>query len=150
MIQCTFEDGGKGNLRHVVTDALVLKDRKILLGRRAPNLVEGGKWSLPGGYVNLDETLLESVEREILEETGYKVSDLALLRVVDDPNRMNEDRQNIAFVYYCKADKKKGEADKEVTEQKWFSLDALPNPEEMAFDHLSSIKIYLEKFPPKV
>jgi len=135
MIKCEFENGNSASLRHAVVDCLILDDDKILLGRRNKKLLEQGKWSLAGGYVERDETLEEAAQREILEETGYEVSDLKLLRIIDNPDRPAEDRQNIAFVYTCRAGKKVGEADWESDEQKWFSLDSLPPKEEVAFDH---------------
>ena len=51
--------------------------------------------------------------------------------------------QNIVFVYYCNALDKKGEPDKESTEQQWFDLNALPNLEETAFDHLQILNAFL-------
>jgi len=154
MITCSFEDGKKTNLRHAVVDCIVLRNNEILLARRASELLEGGKWSLPGGFVRRDETLLQAVEREVLEETGFKIKDLTLLRIIDNPNRPQEDRQNIAFVYFCHADTKVGEVDWESEEQKWFKLDSIPLKGEIAFDHHEDVELYLkylkEQFSVKV
>jgi len=79
-----------------------------------------------------------------LEETGYEVERITLLRIVDAPNRPAEDRQNIAFVHFCDALEKIGIPDDESDEQAWFDLSALPPKEEFAFDHFSDIKLYLE------
>src|SRR6266550_2872489 len=103
MINCTFENGNKASLRHAIIDALVLKDNKILLVKRTKKLLEGGKWALVGGYVDRDENLLQTVEREIREETGYTVKDITFLCVRHNPDRPHEDRQNIAFVFFCTA-----------------------------------------------
>jgi 8-oxo-dGTP diphosphatase len=142
MINCEFENGNKAQLRHVVSDTLVLKDGKVLLSKRSKHLSEGGKWGLAGGFMERDETIKEAVHREVLEETGWEIKDLTLLTVIDNPNRPNEDRQNVDFIFFAKADKKVGEPDDESTEQKWFDLDALPTDDEIAFDHADSIKIY--------
>jgi len=144
MINCEFENGNKASLRHVVVDNLVLKDGKILLVKRTGKLLEGGKWGLAGGYVDRDETVKEAAKREILEETGYEVERITLLRIIDAPNRPAEDRQNIAFVHFCDALEKIGVPDDESDEQTWFDLSALPLEEEFAFDHFSDIKLYLE------
>lgn len=144
MITCIFEDGGKGTLRHVVVDALVLKDKKILMAKRTKKLLEGGKWGIIGGFVNRDETLEQAIKREVFEETGYKVEYVELLRVIDNPDRPGEDRQNINFVYTCTAVEKIGEKDWESDEVKWFDLDSLPPKESIAFDHFDSIKFYME------
>jgi len=142
MINCTFENGNKASLRHVIIDALVLKDDKILLVKRTKKLLEGGKWALVGGYVERDENLYQTVEREIREETGYTVKDVTFLCVRHNPYRPHEDRQNIAFVFFSTAVEKVGEHDWEEDETKWFDLDKLPEPESIAFDHLKNIELY--------
>ncbi|MBI3630764.1 MAG: NUDIX hydrolase [Candidatus Sungbacteria bacterium] len=80
MITCVFEDRHQASFRHTVVDTVVMQDEKVLLVRRARSLLEGGKWALAGGYVERDETLAQAVAREVFEETGYRVSDITLLR----------------------------------------------------------------------
>jgi ADP-ribose pyrophosphatase YjhB (NUDIX family) len=142
MINCTFEDGNKASLRHVVVDTVVTKDDKILLVKRAAKLLEGGKWSLAGGFVDRDETTAQAAAREVMEETGWQVTDLTLLGIKDNPNRRNDDRQNVSFVYFATAAQKTGESDWETDEQKWFSWDELPNDGDIAFDHAENISLY--------
>lgn len=142
MLTCTFEDGNQASLRHVTVDTLVLKDGKILLMKRAAQLTEGGKWGLAGGYVDRDETVREAAAREVLEESGYKISDLTFLTLRDSPERPREDRQNVCFVFFCNALEKVSESDWEVQEAQWFSLDELPPPDEVAFDHYANIELY--------
>jgi len=144
MITCKFEDGGEAKLRHVVVDTLVFKNNKILLIKRTGKLLEGGKWGLLGGYVERDETLKEAVAREVMEESGYKIKNIELLTIRDNPDRPKEDRQNIAFVFTCEALEKEGDSDWEVDDQKWFDLSDLPVKDEIAFDHYDDIKFYLD------
>jgi ADP-ribose pyrophosphatase len=56
----------------VAAAAVVIKDSKVLLVKRAsaPNK---GLWAIPGGSVELGETLQQAAEREIREETGLTV-----------------------------------------------------------------------------
>ncbi len=150
MITCKFEDGNKAFLRHVTVDTLVLQDGQILLGKRATKLLEGDKWGLVGGFVDRDETLKEAVAREVMEETGYKVTDITLLTVRDNPDRRHEDRQNISFVFVCRALEKTGESDWEVKEQKWFPLDKVPPESEIAFDHYENIRLYKNCLEKKI
>ena len=150
MIDCLFEDGNKGSLRHVVVDTIVLKEDKILLVKRTGKLLEGGKWSLPGGFVDRDETTAQAAAREVLEETGWQVTSLVLLRINDDPDRPREDRQNISFVYFCTAMKKTGDADWEADGQKWFGWDELPSDEKIAFDHAENIRLYRKYLKDKL
>ncbi len=142
MISCSFENGHKASLRHVVVDNLVLQGDRLLLVKRADKLSEGGKWGLVGGFVDRDETIKQAVAREIMEETGYEVADITLFRIIDTPNRPNEDRQNIAFVHLCAAGQRTGTPDWESTEVRWFPLSALPQEREFAFDHYSNIRLY--------
>jgi len=141
MIDCTFENGNKASLRHVVVDILIVKDDKVLLVKRAEGYLEGGKYAIPGGYVDRDETLKEAAKREALEETGYTIEIESLFRTIDNPNRKGEDRQNISFVYLAKPIEKVSDHDHEITNTKWFELDNLPPESEIAFDHFESIAL---------
>lgn len=151
MITCTFENGNQNSLRHVTVGCLVIKDGKILLGKRAEGLLEAGKWCLLGGYVDRDETTEEAGIRESMEESGWVVENLRLLRVNDNPDRPHEDRQNVDFIYIADAKEKMGEPDWESAELRWFPLDELPPSSDIAFDHEDSIMLYkkflTEKFP---
>jgi ADP-ribose pyrophosphatase YjhB (NUDIX family) len=144
MISCAFENGHTASLRHVVVDNLVLKDDRLLLVKRTGKLLEGGKWGLPGGFVDRDETIKQAVAREIMEETGYEVADITLFRIIDRPDRPAEDRQNIAFVHLCRAGPQTGKPDWESDAVRWFPLSALPEEREFAFDHYSNIRLYRE------
>jgi ADP-ribose pyrophosphatase YjhB (NUDIX family) len=150
MIQCEFENGDKARLRHVIIDAIVLKEENILLVKRAKELVEGGKWALVGGFVDRDERIKDAVEREVLEETGWKVENVQFLEINDSPKRRNDDRQNIAFVFFCDAKEQIGKPDWESEDQKWYSFDELPSDEELAFDHKEFIDRYINKKKRKV
>jgi 8-oxo-dGTP diphosphatase len=55
---------------------------EVLLIRRG-KAPRAGEWSIPGGRQEWGETVRETAEREILEETGVKVTGLRLLDVVD-------------------------------------------------------------------
>ncbi|MBI5127470.1 NUDIX hydrolase [Candidatus Roizmanbacteria bacterium] len=144
MINCSFENDNKNSLRHVVVDMIVVKDNQILLVKRAPQLTNGNKYALIGGFMERNETSKQAALREIMEETGYKAEIISLFRIVDNPDRRGEDRQNISFVYLVKPLEKIGAPDHEVKELKWFDLDKLPKPEEFAFDHLDNINLYLQ------
>jgi 8-oxo-dGTP diphosphatase len=72
--------------------AVVRKGHRILLVRRAQEPSKG-KWSIPGGVVELGETLQEAAKREVLEECGVQidVGDVVEVRdaiVHDQPGRV--------------------------------------------------------------
>ncbi len=60
------------DLPRVAVGAVVLKDNRVLLVRRAKPPAQG-LWAIPGGSVELGETLQQAAEREILEETGITI-----------------------------------------------------------------------------
>ena len=55
--------------------------RVLLVQRAQPPMV--GKWTLPGGRVRGGETIVEAIEREVLEETGIRVAAGNLVEVVE-------------------------------------------------------------------
>ena len=56
----------------VAVGAVVFKDQKVLLVRRGKPPAED-LWAIPGGRVEIGETLQQATEREILEETGITI-----------------------------------------------------------------------------
>jgi 8-oxo-dGTP diphosphatase len=151
MISCSFENGNKATLRHVVVHAIVEMDGKILLVKRAGDLLESGKWSIPSGYLDRNETIGEGMLRELKEETGWEGEIISLFRVNSNPDRPMEDRQNVAFDFLIKPLKKTGVPDGENSKIEWIPIDKLLPLDEFAFDHGQSIGYYLkyrkEKFP---
>ncbi len=140
MIQCQFESGSSASLRHAVVDALIIRDDEILLTKRAASLHGAGLWALPGGFVERDETVAEAVMREVLEETGYTSEVKELVTVLDSPERRGEDRQNISFVFLVDLISQVQDSDdNEIVDMEWWPLAALPEPDNMAFDHLEII-----------
>jgi len=50
--------------------ALVIRDRRILLGLRVPRKTYGGCWDVPGGHLEAGETPEDALRRELREELG--------------------------------------------------------------------------------
>jgi ADP-ribose pyrophosphatase YjhB (NUDIX family) len=144
MITCLFEDGSPAALRHVALHAVVERDGALLFVRRAPHLSEGGKWGLPGGFLDRDETLIQGILRELREETGWAGEVIRLLRINSRPDRPHEDRQNVAFDFVIAAVSRAGAGDDESTAVEWIPIDRLPPLESLAFDHGETVRLYLE------
>jgi len=79
---------------------IIFHDRSVLLVKRAqePGL---GQWSLPGGAVELGETLVDALRREILEEVSIEIEIGGLVRVLD---RIFHDREERVQFHYVIAD----------------------------------------------
>lgn len=74
---------------------LVVKDGCVLLIRRGKAPLKG-RWSVPGGTVELGETLQEALVREMREETGLEVEPLEVMTVFD---RIERDAQGVLYHY---------------------------------------------------
>ena len=62
--------------------AVVVDHGCVLLARRGREPLKG-KWSIPGGVLELGESLKDAVFREVREETGLEVEPLELIELVD-------------------------------------------------------------------
>lgn len=143
MITWAFEDGHRVRLRHAVVHAVVERGGALLRIRRARHLLEGGKWGLPGGLLDRDETLTAAALRELREETGWERRVTGLLRINSRPDRPGSDRQDVAFDFVVEALRRVGEPDHASTAAVWVPIDRLPPLEEMAFDNGDTVRAYL-------
>jgi 8-oxo-dGTP diphosphatase len=73
----------------VAVGVVVKRDHEVLLVRRL-NEPSRGRWSLPGGVVELGETVREAARREVQEECGLQVEAGEVLAVVDNIVRDDE------------------------------------------------------------
>lgn len=146
MIQCIFENGNKtSNLRHVTVGALAINEQnQVLIIKRAKNLINGGKYAVPGGFLDRDETTEEGVLRELLEETGLVGKIVKLFQIIDTPKRPKEDRQNVQFNYIVKVKEGQFNKNSEVEQSKWVSEEDLPGEDDFAFDHRKYIERYFD------
>ena len=124
----------------VTTDVAVLRVTErpeILLIKRKFDPFKG-MWTLPGGFLNMDETLEETARRELLEETGIKAGELIKFDTYDRPDRDPRGRI-ITQVFVMIWDEKMGEpvAADDAEDFRWFELDNLP---ELGFDHAAVIR----------
>jgi len=83
--------------------AVVVERSRVLLVRRGQEPLKG-KWSLPGGLLELGESIRDGVIREVREETGLAVEPVELVELLDRIHREN-DRVRYHYViadYLCR------------------------------------------------
>ncbi|HZR66570.1 MAG TPA: NUDIX hydrolase [Terriglobales bacterium] len=115
--------------------AVIVKDGRVLLIKRGkPPLL--GEWSIPGGMLELGETLRQGAEREALEETGLTVSAVELLGVFERVVPDDEKRTIYHYVlidFLCKQVSGTLCASGDAADARWFAegeLDPLKLPED--------------------
>ncbi|MFC4967442.1 NUDIX domain-containing protein [Paenibacillus sp. GCM10023248] len=82
---CTFVHWGNYSIG---VGALVTRDEKILLVRRAQEPGKG-RWTNPGGYIEQHELIQDTIEREVLEESGVTAKVSRLVAVRDLPRSIH-------------------------------------------------------------
>jgi len=111
----------------VAVHPLVIKDGRMLLIKRAKEPGKG-KWSLPGGRVELGETVYEAARREVLEECSIEIKIERLLDVADSIIRDEEGRISYHFVLiYLLARYEAGDvkAQSDAEDARWVTTDEL-------------------------
>ena len=121
----------------VTVDMVVLADcgRDVLLVRRGAPPYEGAL-ALPGGFVEIDETLDAAARRELAEETGIDVASMAIAQVgaYGKPGR-DPRGPTVSVAYVASLDERRAAtAGSDAAAAEWHRIDDLV-PEELAFDH---------------
>lgn len=101
--------------------AVVLRDREVLIVKRGVEPGKG-KWSVPGGAVELGETVEDAVVRETFEESGLKIEPQRLVGYNDYVGRDSDDgiRFHYVIVYWiCRHIGGKARPSSDVTDTRW-------------------------------
>jgi mutator protein MutT len=106
--------------------AIILRDLEILLVKRGaePSI---GLWSIPGGSVELGETLEEALKREVREETGLEVN-VGEIAGVSDLIIKQYGRVTYHYIlidYFASVTSGEVTAGTDATDCKWVSLDEI-------------------------
>ncbi|WP_337860009.1 NUDIX hydrolase [Ferroplasma sp.] len=105
----------------IAIGGIIIKDNKILLGKRRDE-PDRGKWAIPGGKLELNETLEEGLKREMLEETGLivNVGELAGISEI-----ITENFHYIIMDYICIREEGSEKAGSDTLELKYFDMQAM-------------------------
>lgn len=97
-----------------------------------------GTWSTPGGHVDFGEDPIDARKREVLEETGCIVDDVEFAAMTND--HFKEAGKHYITLWFVgrwiKNEPKIMEPDK-CTEQRWTTLDDMPKPTFLTYDHIT-------------
>lgn len=106
---------------------VVIRGNRVLLIRRGREPLKG-EWSIPGGMLELGESLEEGVSREVWEETGLKVRPLEPLLVFDRIQK-NGERVKYHYViidYVCRRTSGRLKPGSDVLDARWVEREDLP------------------------
>jgi 8-oxo-dGTP diphosphatase len=108
--------------------------RILLIRRKNPPL----GWALPGGFVEVGESVEEAVRREILEETGLSIEDAVQMHTYSAPGR-DPRLPTVTVVFAARASGTPVAGD-DAGEARLFSFDGLPS--DLCFDHRQVLEDY--------
>lgn len=131
----------------VVMMSLREKDLQVLLVKRRSWPYEG-MWAIPGGFVNMDESLEAAAKRELQEETSVQDVYLEQLYTFGAPGRDPRTRV-ITVVYFALLDSERLQvkAASDAADVGWFSVYELP---QLAFDHEKILQYALNRLRGKL
>lgn len=130
--------------REIVSALIFSKDKKLFMGKKDPN--SGGVytdcWHIPGGGIESNESKVDALKREVLEEVGIDIGSCKI-ELVDDSNKgtaektLKETGEKVLVEMHFNVykvivdDKTSGEIvvslNSDLVEYRWFALDELPN-----------------------
>ena len=127
--------------------AVIVNEGKILLEKRK-NAPGKGKWSIPGGLVELGESTEQAVIREVKEETGLEVEEPRLIDVVNNVSLDGKGRIKYHYVivdYTAKVKRGVPKAASDADELKWVLLS-----EVQQYDLTESFRDFFQRNRPKL
>jgi 8-oxo-dGTP diphosphatase len=132
----------------VVIFTLIERELHVLLVQRKRWPYEG-YWAIPGGFIEMDESLEQAARRELEEETGVRDVYLEQLYTFGDVGRDPRTRViSVAYIALIRAESQKVRASDESTAVRWFPVRALP--ERLAFDHEQILDLAVSRLRSKL
>lgn len=108
-----------------------------------------GHWAIPGGFVQMDESLEQAARRELDEETGVRDIYLEQLFTFGEPYRDPRMRViSVAYFALIRSDRQILKVSDESTNVDWFPVRRLPGP--LAFDHDHILATAMERLRSKL
>jgi 8-oxo-dGTP diphosphatase len=114
----------------LTVDAVWIARGRVLLVRRGREPFRGW-WALPGGFVEIDETVEKALARELFEETGLRGSRFALLGVYSGPGR-DPRGPTVTIAFRVRGNPAQPKGGSDAREARWIRL---AEAHGLAFDH---------------
>lgn len=130
----------------IATKAIIFdQDRVLILRKSLEERLRKGThgWDFPGGGVEPEEPLLDSLAREVFEETGLQVKVIAPAYVYDE---IQEEKHLILIKFACDQPEGKVTLSPEHEEFRWIPIDQLDQseiPDWMKDEILRAYRVYL-------
>ena len=116
-----------------VTPKMIVRSAVFLDSGEGPSIlmvreVADGLWTLPGGWIDLGESPAYAAEREVLEETGMRVTAAKLAAVFDKRRHEHPPAPHHAYLLFfiCRLEGGSLTPSIETSEVGWFGADGLP------------------------
>lgn len=128
----------------VIVGGVIERDGKFLLVQEAKEKCRG-KWNIPAGHLDSNETIFDGAKREIKEETGCNVELTGVLQI---GNRVLEDDVLVSVIFSTKLlDDNITYDSNEILDIKWFTWEELINMKDELISYnwiINSIKALIE------
>ncbi len=118
---------------------------KVLLIQRAIDPYKG-KWALPGGFMNIDESAEECARRELEEETGLKTASVEQFYTFTDVMRDPRERV-ITVAHYALVRLSEVKGGDDAAKAQWFVQSEIPS---LAFDHDRILRMALARLKERI
>ena len=119
----------------LTVDGVIICNSRIVLVQRAHDPFKG-RWALPGGFVDYDETVETAVMREVHEETALYTQIDRLVGVYSNPER-DPRGHTVSVTFLLTVTSGDIKAGDDAADARWFELDDLPS---LAFDHTKIVR----------
>lgn len=108
----------------IIIGGIIEKNNKFLLVQEAKENCKG-KWNIPAGHLDANETIFEGAKREIFEECGCKVEISGILQI---GNIVMNDNSFVSIIFSTKLIEENVKFDKsEILDVNWFTYDEIYN-----------------------
>lgn len=122
--------------------AVILDQERVLLVRRGQEPLKG-QWSLPGGALELGETLEDGIRREVREETGLEVEPVRIVKVFDHISHDEDGRIRYHYVlidYLCRVTGGSLACASDAVDAKWTAWDDLEGVAEFTVEVIRKVR----------